>query len=126
MGGREGIIFSCNPCPALHGHKRRGLQLSCLYTILKHDPASAWGLKLLGEGSPKSPRSRGKSYFRKNFELNDLSRVRRGWAGAGRKAGEFPFIEHLGEPAMTWKLLVKYRRVKKSDKNTTSQGAFEP
>lgn len=28
----------------------------------------------------------------------------------GRKVGEFPSTEHLGEPTMTWKLLDKYKR----------------
>lgn len=47
----------------------------------------------------------------------------------GRKVGEFPSTEHLLEPAMTWKLLDKYKGGaeggRKSDKNTTSDRAFE-
>lgn len=52
---------------------------------------------------------------------------RREWEGAGRKEGEFPFTEYLGEPAMMWKLLLNTGGGwKRSDKKTTSQKAFEP
>lgn len=50
--------------------------------------------------------------------------------GLGKKVGELPSTEHFLEPAMTWKLLDKYKGGveggRKSNKNTTSDGAFEP
>lgn len=41
-----------------------------------------------------------------SFSNCDLSGVKE---GVGRRVGEFPSTEHLGEPAMTWKLLDKYK-----------------